>query len=98
MHKRTVLITGCSEGSLGNALAQILHKRGCRVFATARNASKIAHFADLGIESLTLDVVSQESIADCKRQIELLTEDGSLDILINNVSRIMLPHAISKLI
>lgn len=81
--RKTVLITGCSEGGLGDALAQAFHKRGLRVIATGRNPSKIAHFKALGIQTLPLDVLSAESIKACVSAVADLT-GGSLDILVNN--------------
>ncbi|KAJ9134291.1 NAD(P)-binding protein [Pleurostoma richardsiae] len=80
---RTILITGCSEGGLGDALARALHQRGQRVIATGRNPAKIAHFKDLGIETLILDVQSQESISNCVEAVAKKT-GGGLDMLINN--------------
>lgn len=76
--KRKVLITGCSDGGLGAALAIALHEAGLHVYATSRNPSKMAHLASLGIETLTLDVLSDSSIAACVAKLP------SLDILINN--------------
>lgn len=81
--KRSVLITGCSKGGLGDVLAQAFHTSGLRVIATARNPSKTAHLKALGIETLTLDVTSQESIQSCVKEVSELT-GGSLDILLNN--------------
>jgi len=81
--QKTVLITGCSEHGLGDALAQALHRHGYRVFATARNPSKISHFENLGIETLPLDVLSPKSIEACISSVTSLT-GGSLDMLINN--------------
>ena len=81
--KRSVLITGCSKGGLGDALARAFHAHGLRVIATARNLSKIEHLKTLGIETLTLDVTSQESIKTCIQEVTNLTV-GSLDILLNN--------------
>jgi 1-acylglycerone phosphate reductase len=80
---KTVLITGCSKGGLGDALAQAFHQRGLRVIATARNPAKIAHFKALGIETLPLDVLSAESIEACVASVADMT-GGSLDILVNN--------------
>ncbi|KAH7111506.1 hypothetical protein B0J13DRAFT_576951 [Dactylonectria estremocensis] len=80
---RTILITGCSEGGLGDALALALHHNGQRVIATARNPDKMAHFRDLGIDTLTLDVLSLDSISSCVAAVAEKT-GGSLDILINN--------------
>lgn len=80
--KKTVLITGCSEGGLGDVLAQEFHSRGYRVFATARNPNKMAHFHALGIETLVLDVLSQDSIKAAVEQVSKLTD--KLDILVNN--------------
>ena len=76
--KRTVLITGCSDGGLGAALAVAFHNAGLYVYATARNPSKMAHVTSLGIETRTLDVQSETSIAECVDSI------SHLDILVNN--------------
>ena len=93
--KRTVLITGCSDGGLGAALATAFHEAGLHVYATARNPSKMSQLAALGIETLTLDVLSDSSIAAC------ISKLSSLDILVNNagcqltmpVSDISIPEA-----
>jgi NAD(P)-dependent dehydrogenase (short-subunit alcohol dehydrogenase family) len=50
---RTILITGCSDGGIGAALAQDFHRRGDRVFATARNISKIEPLGAIDIEILS---------------------------------------------
>ncbi|KAL8791170.1 MAG: hypothetical protein Q9195_006009 [Heterodermia aff. obscurata] len=76
--KRTVLITGCSDGGLGAALAIAFHEAGLHVYATARTPSKMSHLASLGIETLTLDVLSDSSIKTCVSKL------SSLDILVNN--------------
>lgn len=76
--KRTVLITGCSDGGLGAALATAFHNAGLKVYATARNLSKMSHLASLDIEMFTLDVTSESSIAACVDKLD------RLDILVNN--------------
>ena len=76
--ERSVLITGCSDGGLGAALAVAFHEVGLHVYATARNPSKMTKLASLGIETLTLDVLSDSSIAACVSKL------SSLDILVNN--------------
>ncbi|KAH8660611.1 hypothetical protein BX600DRAFT_467935 [Xylariales sp. PMI_506] len=81
--KRTVLITGCSDGSLGSALALAFHKAGWRVFASARNLSKLKLVEAVGIETLELDTLSDTSIASSVSEIARLT-GGSLDALLNN--------------
>lgn len=78
--KLRVLITGCSDGGLGSALAVAFHDAGYYVYATARNTSKMAHLTSLGIETLQLDVLSDSSIATC---VSKISECG-LDILVNN--------------
>lgn len=75
---RTILITGCSDGGLGAALATCFHDAGLHVYATARNVSKMAQLAARGIETLALDVQSESSIADCVSKVP------KLDILVNN--------------
>ncbi|KAJ5725133.1 uncharacterized protein N7483_006490 [Penicillium malachiteum] len=76
--QRSVLITGCSDGGLGAALALAFHEAGLKVYATSRDQSKMKGLASKGIETMTLDVLFDESIAACARQIP------SLDILVNN--------------
>ncbi|KAM5343622.1 hypothetical protein ACJ41O_012159 [Fusarium nematophilum] len=76
--KRAVLITGCSDGGMGAALATALHHAGLHVYATARNPAKMQQLSSLGIQTLTLDVLSESSIAECAGQVP------ALDILINN--------------
>ncbi|KAF7553417.1 hypothetical protein G7Z17_g3668 [Cylindrodendrum hubeiense] len=81
--KRTILITGCSDGGLGSALALTFHKSGWRVFASARNLSKLKQATAAGIETIELDVNSEESIAASVLKVQELT-GGSLDVLLNN--------------
>ena len=81
--EKTILITGCSQGGLGDALARALRQRGHRVIATARNPAKMSHFQALGIEILNLDVLSEESIAQCVKTVAA-QHNGAVDILINN--------------
>ncbi|KAH8199969.1 hypothetical protein TruAng_005850 [Truncatella angustata] len=84
MPEQTVLITGCSHGGLGAAMAKAYHARGFRVFATLRNTKKVGSLGDIkGIEILELEVTSEESIGQCAKTVEKLT-GGSLDILVNN--------------
>ena len=64
--------------NLGAALAIAFHKAGLHVYATARNLAKMSNLASLGIQILTLDVLSETSITLCASQIP------SLDILVNN--------------
>lgn len=81
--KRSVLITGCSEGGLGFALAQEFHRKGLRVFATARNLAKVQHLRDAGLEIIQVDVVDQTSVRGAVAAVSKLT-GGTLDILVNN--------------
>ncbi|KAJ5181267.1 Short-chain dehydrogenase/reductase SDR [Penicillium cf. griseofulvum] len=75
---RKVLITGCSDGGLGAALAIAFHEAGLEVYATARDLSKMSDVASQGIRTLQLDVQSDISIAECLGNI------SELDILVNN--------------
>ena len=79
--QRTVLITGCSSG-IGAALAIELHKRGNRVYASARRPDTLAPLAALGLDTLTLDVNDDASIAAAMARIENAV--GHMDMLINN--------------
>lgn len=85
---RSILITGCSDGGLGSGLAIAFHNAGWRVFASARDTSKMQVVAAKGIETVQLDVTDPESIASCVGHIESLTPDGSLDALVNNAGAV----------
>ncbi|PVI03134.1 NAD(P)-binding protein [Periconia macrospinosa] len=82
MPKKTVLITGCSEGGIGHALAVEYQKRGHTVFATARSLSKMGKLGSLpNVHTITLDVTNPSSIAAAAKEVEA---KGGLDILVNN--------------
>lgn len=76
--RRSVLITGCSDGGLGAALALSFRRAGLHVYATARDTSKMTNMNKAGIETLSLDVLSQTSIHACVSKLP------HLDILVNN--------------
>jgi NADP-dependent 3-hydroxy acid dehydrogenase YdfG len=65
---------------------KLVFPTGVRVFATARKMSDIEDLATLGIETLTLDVLSPENITEVRNIIEEKT-GGKLDILVNNAGR-----------
>lgn len=99
MSQKTVLITGCSDGGIGAALAAEFHRRGCRVFATARNVDKMQSLRALGIEAVAMDVTSDASIAQAVAEVERATAGagGSLDLLVNNAGvHHFMPFADSK--
>jgi len=81
-----VLITGCSQGGIGHALAREFQSRGFQVIATARSKSKIADLGPRGITLLSADVTDASSIAQLKSDVARIT-DGKLHYLINNAGR-----------
>ncbi|KAK4209800.1 short-chain dehydrogenase [Rhypophila decipiens] len=87
--KLTILITGCSPGGMGAALAIAFHRLGHHVFATARNPSKLAPLTEQGIQTLALDITSESSItaavATVSSSLKSLSLPG-LNILINNAA------------
>lgn len=83
---KSVLITGCTPGGIGHALAREFKTKGLRVFATARKADSISDLSQYGIETLSLEVTNDDSIKVLKTEIEKRT-NGTLDILVNNAGR-----------
>ncbi|RYP22861.1 hypothetical protein DL765_001457 [Monosporascus sp. GIB2] len=85
MPQKSVLITGCSEGGIGAALALEFQRQGCQVFATARDVGKMGSLAKegSGVRALALDVTSDASIAAAAAEVGRAT-GGSLDVLVNN--------------
>ncbi|KAL2788008.1 NAD(P)-binding protein [Aspergillus keveii] len=82
--RRTVLITGCSAGGAGSALATTFASQGLHVFATARNTSKMTQLSDIkNITLLHLDVEDPTSITAAVEAVREHT-GGTLDYLVNN--------------
>ena len=82
--KKSVLITGCSDGGIGSALASAMQKRDFHVFATARNLSKMSDLAGLpNVTFLKLDVTINDDITGAVRAVNEAT-GGTLDYLISN--------------
>lgn len=84
MAKKTALITGCSKGGVGYALAEQLGAKGYRVLATVRNPAKAGDLQDdakknkWDLKLLQLDVRDQKSVDAA------IAEAGEVDILVNN--------------
>jgi len=83
---KSVLISGCNPGGIGNSLAREFHAAGLRVFATARQTSAITDLAELGITTVALEVTDPESI-DAARDTVATATGGKLDYLVNNAGR-----------
>lgn len=82
---KSVLITGCSAGGIGHALALNFQSKGFTVFATARDMLKMSGLGDVpNIHLLQLDVTSQTSIQEAVKSVAARTDGRGLDILVNN--------------
>lgn len=92
--QKSILITGCSSG-IGLCAAQTLHKRGYRVFATARKSQDVEKLKTMGLESLILDVDDSNSIRNALDEI-LKKTGGTLDALFSN-SGFAIPGAVEDL-
>ena len=83
--KRTILITGCSDASLGAALALAFHATGdYRVLASARNPARLSAMRAAGIETILMDVSSTDSLKSAFDEVDKLTGESGLHGLINN--------------
>lgn len=76
------LITGTSSGLGAEFVTQAL-ARGDKVIATARDTTKITHFAAAGAAILQLDVTAPQAELD-RIATEAIAVYGRVDILVNN--------------
>ncbi|KAJ7669413.1 NAD-P-binding protein [Mycena polygramma] len=96
VRKKSVLITGCSAGGIGHALAIEFHAKGLHVFATARRLDSMQDLSTRGIETLRLDVTDLNAIRTVRDEISAAT-GGTLDILVNNACTTAYPVAITDM-
>ncbi|TGJ78223.1 hypothetical protein E0Z10_g10541 [Xylaria hypoxylon] len=86
--QKTVLITGCSDGGIGSALAATFQQRDFHVFATARDLSKMRDLEGLpNVTFLTLDIVKPDDINAAIEAVSKHTGNKTLDCLISNAGR-----------
>lgn len=84
---KSILITGCSTGGIGHALALSFQKRGLIVFASARKLSSMSSLSTLpNVHLVSLDVTSTTSVTEAFEVVKSKT-GGKLDYLVNNAGQ-----------
>ncbi|KAF7504182.1 hypothetical protein GJ744_002601 [Endocarpon pusillum] len=83
MAQISVLITGCGEGGIGEALAREYQKRGCTVIVTVLPWESNTHLVSAGMTCFELDVTKEESVQALARNVQKVA-GGKLHILVNN--------------
>ena len=77
---RVVLITGATQG-IGKATANLLLKKGFKVYGTSRNPDQAS---SVTFPLIKLDITDNVSVKECIKQV--ISKEGRIDVLINNIS------------
>ncbi|KAJ7944554.1 Short-chain dehydrogenase/reductase [Quillaja saponaria] len=80
-NRKVVLVTGCAKGGIGYEYCRVFAKKNCYVFATDIS-SRICDMSSNNIETLVLDVSSDEGVASAVDAI--MSKRGRIDVLVNN--------------
>jgi len=84
---KSVLITGCSDGGIGSALAKVFQSHNLHVFATTRDVSKMKDLTELpNTTLLSLVVTNSSQISAAVDKVKSHT-GGTLDYLVNNTGK-----------
>jgi NAD(P)-dependent dehydrogenase (short-subunit alcohol dehydrogenase family) len=79
LKNKTALVSGASSG-IGREIAQLLARRGARVFGTARNPISASPVP--GVEMIGMDVTDDDSVAGAVRSI--VQQAGPIHFVVNN--------------
>ncbi|KAK8061614.1 oxidoreductase- short-chain dehydrogenase/reductase family [Apiospora phragmitis] len=84
MPEKTILVTGCSAGGIGAAIASALATHHHHVFATARNISKIPESLS-SLDNVTIFPLDVCDLASIREAVKFVTDSGrGLDVQVNN--------------
>ncbi|KAL2751867.1 hypothetical protein ACRALDRAFT_2045111 [Sodiomyces alcalophilus JCM 7366] len=85
--KGTVLITGCSDGGAGSAMALAFHKQGYRVFASSRSLTTMSKLD--GLPNVRLLQLDTTKTTDIKAAADAVSDEtgGTLTYLVNCAGR-----------
>ncbi|KAM7188987.1 NAD(P)-binding protein [Rhypophila sp. PSN 637] len=81
--RKFVLVTGCGQGGIGEALVKDYARRGLHPIATVLPSESRQHLVDQDVDVFSLDVTLEDSVMDLRKHVEEVT-GGHLDILVNN--------------
>eukprot|EP00210_Caulerpa_lentillifera_P003738 g3571.t1 len=85
IHRKTVVITGCSTG-IGEDVTKLLVKKGWTVFAGVRKETDAERLRNMdpNIKPLILDVTKQDQVDAAFEQVRIAVGEEGLDALVNN--------------